>query len=93
LSRAKVFKITSLFVRPTRIKASAMVEMDVPKGDLAHLSGRRTKEREGRLNTIPGPSRYERAHLDDAGKHGAGEVERDNFSGWFNNGPMIYTGR
>ena len=93
LSRAKVFKITSLFVRPTRIKASAMVEMDVPKGDLAHLSGRRTKDREARLSIIPGPSKYERAYLDDAGKFGAGQVQQENFSGRCQGGAPIYTGR
>ena len=93
LSRARVFKITSLFTRPARIRASTMVEMDVPKGDLAHLSGRRTKDREEFLSIIPGPSRYERAHLNDTGKFGAGQVQRENFAGRCQGGAPIYTGR
>ena len=63
------------------------------KCDLAHLSGRRTKDKEDFLNIIPGPSRYEQAYLDDAGKFGAGQVQRENFAGRCQGGAPIYTGR
>lgn len=93
LSRAKVFKIGSLFVRKKTITATEMCLRDVPGGDLAHLSGRRTKAREELLNIIPGPSKYERAYLDDAGKFGAVHVQRENFAGRCQGGAPIYTGR
>ena len=93
LSRAKVFKINSLFVRRKKITATEMCLRDVPDGDLAHLSGRRTKDKEDFLNIIPGPSRYERAYLDDAGKFGAQKIQRENFAGRCQGGAPIYTGR
>ena len=93
LSRAKVFKIGSLFVRRKTITATEMCLRDVPEGDLAHLSGRRTKDREELLSIIPGPSKYERAYLDDTGKFGASQVQRENFAGRCQGGAPIYTGR
>ena len=45
------------------------------------------------LAAIPGPSKYELAYLDDAGKFGAGQIQRENFAGRCQGGAPIYTGR
>ena len=93
LSRARVFKIKSLFARKPRLTSSEIVVLDVPKGDLEHLGNKRSVEKERLLNTIPGPSRYELEHFNDAGKFGAGKITRSNFAGRTKGGGPIYTGR
>ena len=45
------------------------------------------------LAAIPGPSKYELAYLNDAGKFGAGQIQRENFAGRCQGGGPIYTGR
>ena len=88
-----IFNIKKLFSRPKKIRQRTIVSRDVSKGDLAKLSNKMTKDKDTRLRIIPGPSRYERANMNDAGRFGAGEVQRSNFAGRTKGGGPIYTGR
>ena len=45
------------------------------------------------LAAIPGPTEYEKKYFADAGKFGAGEVQRSIFAGRTKGGGLIYTGR
>lgn len=93
MGRPEIVKLTAVLKRKPSGRAANRVDLSgIPDGDLVNLNGEMTRERENKLRSIPGPTKWEREHLNDAGRFGGVSVQRDNFAGNNGSGFPVYTG-